>query len=177
MRVTCLLLTLAFMQNATAQDFCKRIKKEVSDDKTTFTYTSPFDESDKPVISVKRMFNLNPEEGMDNFLLQLRISGPLDDIYTKNAEGGQVEKDEKSVVIEFDDHSNFTDETIPVDHDISDDRIFAIRYLNLPLTDDNIKAFTSKKIVKFSLAGSPQAIVADTANAIMHYIQCIKTVK
>jgi len=177
MRVMLLLVALTCLQTVYAQDYCKRIKKEVSEDKTAFDYTSPYDQNEKPSLTVKRSYNINSDEPFDNFILQFRIVGPLDDIYTKTADGNQVEKEEKILTVEFDDKTKFIDDTIQVDHDISDDRIFAIRYLNFPLSDETLKDFTSKKIVKFTLAGYSQTVTIDSATSIQHYIQCMKAVK
>jgi hypothetical protein len=64
-----------------------------------------------------------------------------------------------------------------VSHDFTNDRIQAIRYVYYPISEASVKSFSSKKIAKFSLAGYDQPVAADSANAIMHYVQCMKAVK
>lgn len=177
MRTILLLLLLAIMQTANGQDYCSRIKKEVSDDKKTFEYASPFDPAEKPTLRLMRSYNNDPEFAYDNFFLVFRIEGPLDDIYVKTAEGGQTEKDEKALVVEFDDNTKFTDDDAQVSHDVSDDHTQSVRFFNLPLSNDNLKDFTSKKIVKFSLAGISQPVIADSATSIREYTKCMKTIK
>jgi hypothetical protein len=172
-----LFFLLAFTQTADAQDYCKRIKTEISDDKTMYDYSSPYDPLKVPAVRVNRKYSTDSDIGFDNFSVIFQIPATLDDIYTKSADGGQVEKEEKKLVIEFDDKSKLTDEDIPVSHDITDDRMQAIRQLYYPLTDANVKELSSKKIVKFSLAGIEQNVPADSATAIQHYVQCMKAMK
>ena len=176
-KIIYLLLCFAFVGNANGQDFCKLLRKEVSGDKKTFDYSSPFDPNDKPVARVTRNYNNDPMYPYDNFYIIFRIEGPLDSIYIKTPDGGTTEKSERSVVVEFEDKSKITDESIQINHDVSDDKTQAVRYVDFPLTEGNLKDFTSKKIVKFSLAGNDQLITADSANSIMHYIQCMKAAK
>ncbi len=177
MKLVYILLMFTFLQTAKGQDYCKLIKKEVFDDKKTFEYTSPYDVKDKPSLRVTRNFNADPEFGFDNFFLNFRIEGSIDSIYQKNADGGQTEKEDKAITVEFEDKSRIVDEAIRINHDMSDDRTLAVWYLDFPLTEKNLKDFTSKKIVKFSLAGNNQMVAADSANSIQHYIQCIKEIK
>jgi hypothetical protein len=177
MKTIYLLLLFACANTAYGQDFCKLLKKEVSEDKKTFDYSSPFDPNEKPVVRVTRSYNNDPEYAYDNFYIVFRVEGALESVFNKTADGGQTEKREKAIVVEFEDKSKVTDDTIQINHDVSDDKLQAVRFLDYPLSEDNLKNFLTKKIVKFSLAGNEQAVTADSANAIMHYIQCMKTVK
>jgi hypothetical protein len=177
MKTIFLVLTFAFLNSANGQDFCKLVKKEVSADRKTFDYASPYDPTEKPVARVTRSFNNDPEYAYDNFYIIFRIESAFDSIYVKTPDGGQIEKKEKSVVVEFEDKSRVTDPDVEINHDVSDDKTMAVRFIDFPLTDNNLKDFSSKKITKFILAGSEQAVTADSANSIMHYIQCMKAAK
>lgn len=167
-----LVFLLALAPNVKGQDFCKQVKKEMSDDKTQVDYTSP--SSPLAPITVKRMINTNPEWAVDNFTVVFQMVSPLESIYSQGADGSQKEKIESKLVVEFDDNTKFVDDTIAITHDLTDDRTMAIRNLYYPITDASVKDFTTKKIRKFYLAGNERAITADTANAVMHYFQCIK---
>ena len=177
MKAILLFLMFAFLQTAHGQDYCKRIKTEVSDDKTMYDYSSPYDPLKIPAVRVNRKYSTDSDIGFDNFSIIFQIPATLDDIYSKTAEGGQVEKEEKKLVIEFDDKSKLTDEDIIVTHDITDDHMAAVRLVYYPLTDANVKELMSKKIAKFSLAGIEQTVIADSATAIQHYILCMKAMK
>jgi len=168
---------LALAHTAGAQDFCSLIKKEISSDKTVFDFTSPFDPSEVPAVRVSRSYNTNPDYPSDNFFLILQIVGDLESIYAKTASGEQIEKEEKTLIIEFDDKSKIVDDSFKISHDRTDDKLQAIRYVYYPVSDEKIKELTTKKIAKFSLAGYEQTVPADSANAVMHYIQCIKAAK
>jgi len=177
MRWICILFMSVFFGPVYSQDYCKRIKTEISDDKTLFDYSSPFDPQNIPPVRVIRKYSTDPDAGFDNFSIIFQIPGNLDDIYTKSADGAQVEKEEKSLVVEFDDKTKLTDDAIAVSHDVTDDHMQSLRVVYYPLTDANIKDLTSKKIARFTLAGVAQVIPADSAVAIQHYIQCIKAMK
>jgi hypothetical protein len=169
--VFCVLI-VAMYGTAYGQDYCKRITKEVTPDQKSFTYTSPYDPQEATSVHVTRNINIDPDYPSDNFFIIFRITGNLESIYTKNEQGEQVEKDEKNIVIQFDDNSKLED-ALTVSHDFTDDKLQAIRYVYYPLTD-KINNFTSKKIVKFSLAGFEQPVQPDSAIAVQHYVQCIK---
>ena len=177
MKLTYLLFLVMFIQSANAQDFCKQIKKEVSEDKTVYDFASPFDPVDVPPIRVTRSYSTNPEYSYDNFILIFQIPCDLDNIYTKNPDGAQIEKEESKVIVEFEDKTTITDDTLKITHDYTDDRSQALRVVYYPLTEKTIKDFTTKKIVKFSLAGYEKAVPPAMANALMQYIICIKAVK
>lgn len=170
-------LTFAVLSAANAQDYCKQIKKDVSPDKKLIDLTSPSDESEVTTLRVSRNINLDPDYEADNFVLILQVEGDLDNIYTKTTEGEQIEKDEKKVIIEFEDKSTVVDDTIKVSHDFTNDRMQSIRFVYLPLTDANLKDLTTKKITKITLAGYDKAIQPENAKAIMNYIKCIKAAK
>ena len=178
MRTIFLLSIFAFVQAANGQDFCKQVKKEVSDDKMQFNFESPYDMQKPPAIRVKRSMNVNPEQDYDNFMIIFQITtGDVDNLYTKGSDGAVTEKVEKNLVVEFDDKSRIKDDTVQIMHDFTEDRAEGIRSLFYNLTEDNLKDFMSKKIVKFSLGGYEKTVPADSANAVMQYIKCIKTAK
>jgi hypothetical protein len=173
MKVVYTLAICALGFNASAQDFCKQVRKEISDDKTQTDYSSPTAASGVTPIVVRRSINTNPEFQNDNFTVFFQVPGTIESLYVPTSDGGQREKDEKKIIIEFEDNTKFTDDTLQVNHDFTEDRTVAIRNLYMPVAGDAAKHFSSKKITKFSLAGFERTVPADTANAIMHYFQCI----
>jgi len=175
MRSVFFLVMFAFMQNAHAQDLCKEIKKEVSDDKYQYSFFSPYSENNLPSVRIARTVNTDPEANFDNFFIIFRIATPdVSSFYTKNSDGSMVEKEEKTLMVEFDDKSVISTDTVQIIHDISEDKTDAIRSLFYPLTDANLGDFTTKKIVKFSLGGYEKMFPADNASRIMQYIKCIQ---
>lgn len=176
MRTLFLLLLAICFQTAYGQDFCSLIIKDVSPDRTIYDYSSPFDPSEPPTVRVTRSFGTNPDYATDNFFLIFQATCNLESIY-KTTDTGQIEKDEQKLVVEFDDHSKFVDDTIKITHDFNAARDSAIRYTYYSLTESSVKDFSSKKIAKFSLAGYEQIVAADSANAIQHYVQCMKALK
>ena len=79
--------------------------------------------------------------------------------------------------IEFDDHTLLSTDTVQINHDLTDDKAEVIRTLYFPIDDGNFKEFTTKKIVKYTLGTTERKFAADSATAIMHYVQCIKMEK
>lgn len=176
MKYILMLLVCICCQRATAQDFCNLIKKDISPDKTVYDYSSPFDPNDPPAVRVTRSYGTNPDYATDNFFVIFQITGDLETIY-KKTDSGQIEKDETRLVVEFDDKSKIVEDTLKIAHDFTSDRMNAVRYVFYSLTDKTIKDFSEKKIAKFSLAGYEQPVAADSANAIQHYVQCMKAFK
>jgi hypothetical protein len=174
MKTILTLLACAFFTAAEAQDYCKDIKKEVSADKRSYEYASPYNAEEVTPLHVTRTIVLDADYPSDNFYLIFKITGDLDNIYTKNAGGEQVEKEEKKLVVEFDDKTQIVDDTVVVSHDFTDDKQQAIRYVYYPLTSTTAGDFSTKKIVKFSLAGNEKAVAPEAATAIEHYVKCIK---
>ena len=177
MRAFILLLAIFAGHIAFAQDICSKIKKDISADKTNVEINSPYDEANQPLIRISRSYSTNEENPFDNFYVIIRANCDLDSIYTKDANGGQGEKEEKKVVIEFEDHSKLTDEELKVNHDLSDDHLSAARYAYYVVTDRNVKDLTTKKIIKVTLAGSSVAVTPEMGNEVMQYIKCMKAAK
>lgn len=177
MKAICIFCLFVCSYSSYAQDYCKRIKTEISDDKTMHDYSSPYDPLKIPSVRVNRKFSTDPDIGFDNFSIIFQIPASIDDLYTKGADGAQAEKEEKGVVIEFDDKTKLTEETLTVSHDFTDDRMQAVRSVYYPLTDETVKELATKKITKFRLAGVEQVMIPDSAAAIQHYIQCMKAMK
>lgn len=175
---TAAMLVALFSADTYAQDICGKVKKEVSQDKLSVDLASPFDAADPPPVRATRSFSNNEDARYDNFFLIFRATCELDSIYAKGADGGQVEKDERMLVLEFEDHSKISDDTIKISHDFTDDRLSAIRLAYLPVTDQNAKDLTTKKLVRFIIAGGQVVnIPPDMAAELMQYIRCIKDVK
>ncbi len=171
------LLALAIVcTQATAQDFCKLVKKDVQNG-NTFDFTSPFNPEEIPALRVSRSYVTGVEEPTDNFYIIFYMLGDLESVYTTGAGGEQIEKEEKKLVVEFDDKTTYVDEDIQINHDLTTDKLSAVRYVYLNMTDKNLGDFTTKKIAKFSLAGFQQVVPADSANAMMHYVECIRAAK
>jgi hypothetical protein len=166
-----------FLSPVSAQDFCKHITKELSPDKKIIDYASPLDPDVVTTIRITRSINIDPDYESDNFFIIFKIPGNLDSVYTKNTQGEQVEKEEMKLVVEFDDKTSISDDTVKIGHDVTDDKLESIRYVYYPLTEGNLKDFSTKKITKFSLAGNIQAVPPEKSNAVMHYVACIKDSK
>lgn len=157
-----------------AQDYCKLVKKEVTENNTSFNYESPYKEDSMPLIRVVRNYSTNPEAEFDNFSIIFSIPCEFSDLLVAGA-GGETEKEETGVVIEFDDKTKLEDD-ITVTHNKKGDGT-ASRVLYYPVTADNVKQLTTKKIVSFHLATAKSAVTADLATAIQKYVTCIKDVK
>lgn len=161
-------------QAAASNDPCKQIRKDVSEDKVQTDLLSPSDPVEITPVVVKRTVNTDSEWAVDNFIAVLQVAGDLESIYTKSADGGQTEKQEKHVVIEFDDNSKIVDDTVQISHDVTEDKTQAIRIVYFPITDENAKSFTTKKIARFSIAGYERSIPADSAAVYRQYFECVK---
>ena len=168
---------MTITQMATAQDLCKDIKKEVSDNKMLTEYESPYSEKEPPLARVKRSVSIDEDTPFDNFVMIFRVICTVDDIYATSAEGGKTEKQEKKLTIVFDDNSRIVDDTVDVMHDITTDRTEAIRYIYYPIIPETAGEFASKKIAKYIIAGQEVPMPADKANALMLYTKCIKNAK
>ncbi|GAA4470027.1 hypothetical protein GCM10023093_30470 [Nemorincola caseinilytica] len=177
MKLLHLIAAMAIAQMASAQDFCKDIKKEVSDNKMLTEYESPYKESALPLIRVKRSVSVDEDTPFDNFVMVFRVICGVDDIYATNSDGGKTEKPEKRLTIVFDDNTRIVDDTVDVMHDITVDRTEAIRYIYYPVIPETVGDLSSKKISKFVIAGQEVPVPADNANAIMQYTKCIRNAK
>ena len=177
MRLILSLLVLFALNSAHAQDICSKIKKDVSADKMNVDMESPYEEANQPLIRVSRSYSTNEENPFDNFYVIFRVSCDLDSIYTKDANGGQVEKEEKKVTIEFEDHTRLTEEELKVNHDLSDDHMSAVRYAYFVVTDQNLKTLTTKGIIRFTLVGSSGLVSPELGSEVMQYVKCMKAVK
>lgn len=177
MKLLYTLVLLALAQGASAQDFCKLLKKEVSENKVQTDFSTPYKHDETPAIRLKRSISKDEEFPYDNFVAMFNVVCPLDAIYNKNADGGQTEKAEKSLTIVFDDNSKIVDDTVDVSHDFTDDRTEATRYVFYTLTPSQVEEISNKKISKFIIAGQEKAFPADSANAIMQFAKCMKTAK
>lgn len=161
--------------SAFAQDYCKQIKKEIGDNNTSFTYETPWNEDTPPALRAVRSYSTSTESEFDNFSLVLYIPCEFADLLTKTATG-EAEKEEKKVVIEFEDKTKFTDEHLMVSHEKKDNGS-AARVAYVAMTPSNIKNFTSKKIVKIHLATAEAPVAADMATAIGKYLACLADLK
>lgn len=170
-----LILALLIAGNtAFAQDYCKQVKKEVTENNTSFNYESPYKEDSLPLIRVVRNYSTNPEADFDNFSLIFAIPCEFSDLLVAGA-GGETEKEEQGVVIEFDDKTKLEDD-ITVTHNKKGDGT-AMRVLYYPVNGDNIKQLTTKKIISFKLATAQSAVSAELATAIQKYVTCIRDVR
>lgn len=175
MKLLPLFVVMILAQAATAQDFCKDIKKNISTNLSEFE--SPYNEKELPALRVKRTITVDDDETFDNFVLIFRVICPVDDIYVSTAEGGKSEKAEKAITIVFEDNSRITDDTVDIMHDITTDRTEAIRYVYYPIITETAGDFSSKKIAKFIIAGQEMVLPPDQSNAVMQYTKCIKAAK
>ncbi len=158
-------------------DPCSLIKKDISEDKTTFDFQSPYDVHEPHPLRITRNYSTNPEYSFDNFYVVIELLGDIDNAYMTNSKGEHVEKDESKVVIEFADKSKIVDDTMKINHDVSEDKSQSVRYVYYPVTESNYKDFATKQIVKISLAGYEQVVSVDSTNSFQKYLECIKAVK
>ncbi|MCF8450292.1 MAG: hypothetical protein K9G49_10530 [Taibaiella sp.] len=172
-----ILLILSVTHCAVAQDFCKQIKKEVSDNKTITELSSPYDLKEIPMMRVTRNISTDEDAPFDNFSVIFRVLCGVDDIYGDSGGGGKTEKEEKKLTIIFEDNSRIVDDTVDIMHDLTEDRTEAIRYVYYPIIPETANDFSTKKISKFIIAGQEKEVPADLSNALMQYARCIKTAK
>ncbi len=182
MKLFYLFLAVAFVNTANAQDYCKRVKKEVSANNTQFDFMSPntaHNNHNMDEISpmyVRRNISKDEEYPADNFFVIFQCKCPVGDIYDVTG-GEQVERKETKLQIVFADNSRIADDTVEISHDFTEDRTEAIRYVFYPVSADNVNDFSSKKISKFIIAGQEKVVPADSSTAVMEYVKCIKAVK
>lgn len=174
MRKLLILASLLWVNGTFAQDYCKQIKKEVTDNNTSFNYESPYKDDSPPAVRAMRSYSTGETE-FDNFNLIFFIPCDFSDLLVKTAEG-EMEKEETKIVIVFDDNSKITDDTIAISHDRRESG-YAARMVYFPVTPQNIKNLTTKKIAKFHLAAAEATVTAEMATAIQQYIICLKDVK
>lgn len=165
------LALLAVAGSASAQDFCKQVKKEVSDNKVQTDFSVPFKNDNIPAVRVKRSISKDEDYPYDNFIAVFHAICPLDAIY--DSQNG-AEKREKSLTVIFEDGSKIVDDTVEISHDVTEDRTEGTRSVFYPLTPEQIGDISTKKISRFIIAGQDRAIPADSANAVMQYARCMK---
>jgi hypothetical protein len=156
-----------------AQDYCKQIKKEVTDKNTNFSYETPYNIDSLPMIRLTRSYSTNPEQEFDNFSIVFMIPCMFGDLLGKD----EAEISETKLVIEFDDKTKYTNDTLSITHDYSKGDGTAMRLAYLPITIDNVKSFTGKKITKFHLASANQAVPNDVATAAQQWAICLEKVR
>jgi len=170
-----MLYTLVFASlasAASAQDYCKDIKKEITDNNTNFSFESPYSEDTPPLARVARSYSTNPEFQYDNFNIIFSIPCEFGDLLGKDKDGNEVEMEETKIVVEFDDNSRLTDDTIKIVHQSGGDGAYA-RVGYFPVTPQNLKSFSGHKITKFHLAKVSSDLPADQAQALEQYVKCI----
>ena len=175
MRKFIILAALLSANIAFGQDYCKQIKKEVTDNNTSFSYESPYTEDSPPLIRAMRSYSTNPDAEYDNFNLVFTIPCEFSDLIVKT-DGVESEKEELKIIIEFDDKTKIVDDTTQVTHEKKGDGS-ALRIAYYPITAENIKKLTTKKIVKFHLATAEATVPPEMAVAIEQYLICMKEVK
>jgi len=158
-------------------NYCDQVKKDVSDDKTAFDFSSPYDQYENHPMRITRSFSNNPEFSYDNFFIIFEYAGDLDSIYDTDEKGIRKEKNESKVIIEFDDHSKIVDDTMKINHDFTLDKSQSIRFVYYPVNDNNYNSFINKKVLKFSLGGYEQVMPVDSTDSFRKYLACIKAAK
>jgi hypothetical protein len=176
MRVILFLLAIGLGFAADAQDYCKAIKKEVSENKVLTEYFSPFKQDSIPAVRIKRSISTDEDYPYDTYTVIFQTYCGLDDIYDKK-DGSQTEKPEKKLVITLDDNSTIIDDTTDVIHDFTPDRTEAIRSLYFVVPESVVNELGTKKIVKFTLAGQEKIVPPNVSNSFMQYANCIKTAR
>ncbi len=172
-----LLLSAIFWGNlAFAQDYCKQIKKEVTENNTSFSYESPYSEDAPPAVRVMRNYSTNSDLEFDNFNLIFFIPCEFGDFLVKGADGNESEKEETGIVIEFDDKTKIKNDTIMVTHDRRESGS-AARIVFFAVSKENIATLTTKKIAKIYLAKAEATVPVETATALQQYVGCLKAVR
>ncbi len=171
------LAALVFVTSVNAQDICKQIKKEVADNKLQWDYSTPVKGDDMPLISIKRSVSIDEDYPFDNFVVIFKVICQLDDIYNLSGDTSRTEKQEKKMVIEFDDNSKITDEEIEVLHDYTQDRAEAIRYVFYTVPAESLNDIAAKKITKFTLATQEVPVPPALSVSMQQYAKCIKEAK
>src|SRR4051812_15422015 len=120
MKFVYILAICALAQNASAQDYCKQVMKDVSSDKKQTDYSTPGSTQSITPVIIRRTINTDPEFANDNFTVFFQVPSTIESIYTVTSDGGQKEKNEKKIVIEFDDNTRYVDDTLQVNHDFTD---------------------------------------------------------
>ncbi len=167
------LISLAF--RATAQDFCKQIKTEVTD-KTTFSYTAPNDSTRICPLKISRNYSTNPEIEFDNFSVTFFVTGDLQEFFKKNPDGDGA-NDSRKLIVEFDDNTRYVDDSVTISYEHLNDIQLIVKSVFVGIEKKNVSNFSDKKIAKFSFGGLQRTITPDSALAYKSYIQCIKNVK
>lgn len=170
------LLTLLLLSGAPAlwaQDYCKQVKKEVTENNTSFSFESPYNEDDLPAARVVRNYSTNTESEFDNFNVIFTIPCEYSTLIGSN----NTEIEESKVIIEFDDKTQFKDDAMPVTHERKEGTTMAYRVAVVTLLAENIKDFTSKKVAKIKLATADRTLTAAEATALQQYIICVNNAK
>jgi len=170
MKVFYTMALLALSGNVLAQDYCKQVKKEVSENKVQTDWFVPFKESNVPPVRVKRSLSKDEDYPYDNFTAVFYAVCPLDAVYDPASQSNRAEK---SLSIFFEDGSKIVDDTVEVNHDVTEDRTEATRYVFYPLTPEQVGTFTTKKISKFIIAGQERLLPPDSALMVMEYAKCM----
>lgn len=171
-----LILALLFSAHTVlAQDYCKQIKKDITENNTNFNCETPYNEDAPPLVRAVRSYSTDPKNDFDNFNLILSIPCEFADLLT-NGPNGEVEKEEVGVIIEFSDKSKIEEPSIAVTHDKKGDGS-AVRVAYLPIDGDNVIDFTKKKIVKIQLAKTTANVPDDMATAMQKYMACLRDAK
>jgi hypothetical protein len=177
MKLLYTLLILLMANEVNAQDICKQIKKEVAENKQQWDYSTPVKGEEMPMISIKRSVSIDEDYPFDNYVVVFKVICQLDDIYTLSGDTSRTEKQEKKMVIEFDDNTKITDEEIEILHDYTQDRAEAIRYVFYTVPTESLNDIASKKITKFTLATQEVAVPPALSATMQQYAKCIKEAK
>ena len=169
------MLFLCFSVYGQAQDFCKQVKKEITD-KTTFSYTAPFDSTRICPIKIARLYSTNPEIEFDNFSITLFVTGDLQEFFKKNPDGDGA-NDSRKLLIQFDDNTTYKEDSVTISYEHLNDIQLIVKSVFVSIGTKNVANFTDKKIAKFGFGGLERTISADSAMAYKSYLQCIKNVK
>jgi len=172
MRLLYVFLAILATHTATAQDLCKDITRQ-GEGSTVREFESPYNESEPPMVRVKRTISNDEYEPFDNFVLIFRVKCSLDDIYDMSDNGGRNEKQEKNLTVFFDDNTSIVNDTIDVTHDLTPDHTEAIRFVYYPLVPEIASDFASKKINHFKVAGQDVKMTEEDSKKLMNYINCI----
>ena len=158
-----------------AQDYCKQIKKEITN-KTTFSYTAPYDSTRVCPLKIARLYSTDPDIEFDNFSITFFVTGDLQDFFKKNPDGDGI-NDSRKLEIQFDDNSKYTEDSVTISYEHLNDIQLIVKSVFVNIEKKNVANFSDKKITKYSFGGLERILPADSAAAYKAYMQCIKNVK
>jgi hypothetical protein len=158
-----------------AEDLCKKITRDTTDN-TIFTLTAPTDTGLFPPIKISRNYSIDADAPYDHFVIVLQISSNLAAFIEKN-KGIQADYESNKFALVFDDQTKIEEDTISISYDVNNDEQVVVRTMYLPIDENSIKTFVTKKITRFVIGDKERMITPEMAAVYQAYISCIYSAK